>query len=277
MKEVVVRVENRSNLFTQKYRRTTGLPGNKQNKLFFLTISTYCSPPSVYASTEGYNNPWRDNTVRHSVLDTDKEAAMATLRERAELLAPAVCELERKLVWGEGPINAVAAFVGEAPGEREDKLGRPFVGPAGAFLDRELTRVGLSRDDLWITNVVKCRPTKIEDGRVANRSPNAKEIRAWSEFLMDELAIIRPKIIVCAGAPAAKALIRKDFALTKERGEWFEGPMGTKIIATFHPAYILRQIDPVMDRILVEFRQDLIKVAKAIDQETEREDEFEEE
>lgn len=219
---------------------------------------------SVRTLLTGYKAARQDIKVTAKV--TEKESAMATLITRAELLAPAVCESGRNMVWGEGRMDALAAIVGEAPGEREDKLGRPFVGPAGALLDRELARVGLNRSDLWITNVVKCRPTRIEGTRLANRPPNAKELHAWTEFLMDELAIVRPQIIVCAGAPAAKTLIRKNFALTKEHGGWFIGPLGSKVIATYHPAYILRQIGPLMDKILVEFRQDLIKVAKAIDE-----------
>jgi DNA polymerase len=204
--------------------------------------------------------------MRPTPTEAEKESEMAQARDRAAKTAPKVCEPGRQLVWGEGPVNALAAIVGEAPGDREDKLGRPFVGPAGALLDRELARVGLNRGDFWITNVVKCRPTKPEGGRVSNRPPTVKEIRAWSDLLTEELLIVSPRIIVCMGAPAARALIRKDFAITKEHGEWFEGPFGSLAIATYHPAYVLRQMGQSVDRTLVEFRLDLLKVAEAMEE-----------
>ncbi|MEN6521917.1 MAG: uracil-DNA glycosylase [Armatimonadota bacterium] len=125
------------------------------------------------------------------------------------------------------------------------------------FPKTELKRLGISRNNLWITNAVKCRPVKESAGILVNRAPTVKEIKNWLGPLIEELEIIHPRIIVCLGAVAAKALINKNFALTKDRGFWFDGPFGSRIIATFHPAYILRQIGDNWDIAMEEFRADL--------------------
>lgn len=196
----------------------------------------------------------------------EKEAAMNDLGDRAEEMAPEVCEPGHRVVWGEGSLTARIAIVGEAPGDKEEKLGRPFVGPAGSLLEKELENVGIARDEVWITNVVKCRPTRESGGRTINRTPTAKEVRIWQEMLVQELEIISPEIVVCAGALAANTLIHKDFALTKERGEWFHTLFGSAI-ATYHPAYLLRQVGSDWDRTMEEFRSDLRRVAEAISRE----------
>ncbi|MEN6370850.1 MAG: uracil-DNA glycosylase [Armatimonadota bacterium] len=193
----------------------------------------------------------------------EKEPLMADLKERAMRISPEVCDPgHHKLVWGEGSLVAEVAFVGEAPGDKEEAEGRPFVGQAGKLLDRELKQLGINRNDLWITNAVKCRPVKESAGILVNRTPTAKEIKNWLGPLMEELEIIHPHIIVCLGAVAAKALINKSFALTKERGLWFDGPFDSRIIATFHPAYILRQVGDNWDIAMEMFRQDLRQALK---------------
>lgn len=202
--------------------------------------------------------------MRLSIADLDKKAAMADLKEHASDLVPEVCDPGRRLVWGEGPVSARVAIVGEAPGDKEDKLGRPFVGAAGKLLEIELARAGLDRADIWITNIVKCRPTRKAAGVTVNRPPTVKEINAWKEALMKELEIVSPQIIICAGAQAAKVLIRKGFALTKDRGKWFDGPFGARIIATYHPAYLLRRVGEDRDRAIAEFRSDLRQAADAL-------------
>src|SRR5207248_1875622 len=144
----------------------------------------------------------------------------------------------------EGSPDARLGLVGEAPGETEAREGRPFVGRAGRLLDHELAAVGIERGALWISNVVKCRPTREEGGRVANRPPTMREVRAWLPLLEEELDILRPRVILCLGGIAAKALIRPDFGMMRERGTWTEAPAIPRfpwlraISATFHPAYL---------------------------------------
>jgi len=201
--------------------------------------------------------------LRAPAAETAKQSMMAELKERAERAAPAICQAGHSgLVWGEGSLSALIAIVGEAPGDKEEKLGRPFVGPAGRLLDRELERAGLKREQTWITNVVKCRPTRETRAGTINRPPAVKEVHDWLGFLMEELTIISPRVIVCAGAVAASALIHKSFALTKDRGRWFEGPLGTRAIATFHPAYLLRQVGDAWDSSMAAFRSDLRQAAE---------------
>ncbi|HPP74400.1 MAG TPA: uracil-DNA glycosylase [Armatimonadota bacterium] len=203
--------------------------------------------------------------MKQTTGESAKHAAMEELKTRSMGKVPNLCAPGHPLVWGEGSLAAKVAIVGEAPGDEEEQLGRPFVGPAGALLDRELKQAGLDRKDIWITNAVKCRPVKEISKQIVNRSPTVREIRGWSETLMEELEIIAPQIILCAGAVAARAIIRKDFALTKERGRWFNGPLGTMVIATFHPAYILRQTGEDWDRTIKLFKSDIRKVAEAIE------------
>lgn len=162
-----------------------------------------------------------------------------------------------KLVWGDGSLVAEVALVGEAPGDKEEAAGCPFVGPAGKLLDRALEQMGVRRADLWITNVVKCRPVKVSVGTLSNRTPTVKEARQWLGPLIEELEIIHPRIIVCLGAVAAKSLIGKDFALMKQRGLWFEGPFDSRITATFHPSYVLRQVGDAWEVAMEAFRMDL--------------------
>jgi DNA polymerase len=143
-------------------------------------------------------------------------------------------------VWGEGDPNAAIMIVGQGPGETEDQIGRPFVGPAGNMLDRALEEAGLDRGQLYLTNIVKHWATAIERGRKVNRAPRASEVRACRAWLDAELAIVQPRVIVALGAPAAQALIDRDFKITRDRGIWRTGPNGTPTIASFHPSYLLR-------------------------------------
>lgn len=193
-------------------------------------------------------------------LEGSKEERMEQLRREAEENKEQLCPEREKIVWGEGSLDAPVAIVGEAPGDFEERQGRPFVGPAGRLLERELARLGLRREDWYITNVVKCRPTSMSGNRVVNRTPLAKEIKDWMNYLMDELTIIEPRIIVCMGGIAANNLIHKKFAMLSERGQWFEGPMGTRATATLHPAYLLRQQGQDFDEKLELFRNDLAAI-----------------
>lgn len=135
-------------------------------------------------------------------------------------------------VFGVGNPNADLMFVGEAPGEQEDLSGTPFVGRAGQLLDKFLFAVDIAREDVYIANILKCRPPK-------NRDPLPEEEEACIGFLREQVRLIRPKIIVCLGRIAAMKLIKPDFKITKEHGQWFEkGPF--LMTAVYHPALLLR-------------------------------------
>jgi uracil-DNA glycosylase family 4 len=138
------------------------------------------------------------------------------------------------------PEQGHTVLVGQGPGIVEEQMGRPFVGPSGRLLDEALAEVGLRRDKLWLTNVIKCRAVKTDKGRLTDRAPSAAELKACRPWLDGELDIIQPRIIVCVGVPSAKALIDKKFKLSEEHGQWRDFPDGTRRMAVFHPAYVLR-------------------------------------
>lgn len=153
----------------------------------------------------------------------------------------ALSERRRNVVFGEGNAAAPLVLVGEGPGEQEDQTGRPFVGRAGQLLDRALLDNGLTREHVYICNTVKCRAADWSTGRPRNRAPEESEVTACRRWLMPQLAIIAPQVVLCVGAPSAKNLIRKDFRITQERGKLFKSELARAILATLHPAYILRQ------------------------------------
>jgi uracil-DNA glycosylase len=172
---------------------------------------------------------------------TDKQHRMEVLRTQA--LACQGCpnhDTRFQVVFGEGDVNAKVMLVGQGPGIVEEQTGRPFAGPSGRLLDQALAEVGLEREKLWLTNVIKCRAVKTEKGRVVDRAPSAAELKACRPWLDGEIDIIQPAIIVCIGVPAAKALIDKKFKLSEEHGQLREHPDGTRRTAIFHPAYVLR-------------------------------------
>lgn len=187
----------------------------------------------------------------------EKQEIISHLKADARVVQVNVCDPNTNLVWGEGNLNSRIILVGEAPGGQEDRLKRPFVGPAGKLLSEELETAGIPREFVYITNVVKCRPVTLQNGRPNNRTPNAREIKAWSEILMREIQTIAPDVILCLGAIAASALIHPGFAMNAERGKWFDSPDGTQIMATFHPSYLLRTQSYGDDTPLQLFRSDL--------------------
>jgi uracil-DNA glycosylase family protein len=164
-------------------------------------------------------------------------------RLRAQGLACTRCDLYKtgtQVVWGEGDIFAPVMLIGQGPGETEDEVGRPFVGPAGEMLNAALAEAGIDRGRLWITNTIKHWATKLERGRRVNRPPRVGEVAACRIWLEGELTIVQPQILVCIGAPAAQAVIDKKFRITDERGQWRSGPNGEATLATLHPSYLLR-------------------------------------
>lgn len=166
------------------------------------------------------------------------------------------CELHTtrtNCVFGTGNIDADLLFVGEAPGDNEDKTGVPFVGRAGQLLDQYLYAVDIPRESVYIANILKCRPPK-------NRDPLPAEEDACMDFLRRQVKLIRPKIIVCLGRIAAMRLIRPDYKITKEHGEWVQ--KGNFLItAVYHPALLLR--DP---RRKEEMLVDMKKIKEKLDE-----------
>jgi DNA polymerase len=152
----------------------------------------------------------------------------------------AIGSTRRHSVYGEGDACADVMVVGEGPGETEDLLGRPFVGRAGELLEKMLLAIDLPRESVYIANTVKCRPTFDDGNRLRNRAPDPSELANCRPYLDEQIDIIRPKILLALGAPAAKSFIGPAFSITKQRGQWYPGPHGIPLIATFHPAYLLR-------------------------------------
>ncbi len=143
-------------------------------------------------------------------------------------------------VFGEGSLNSRLAVVGEAPGKQEVEEGRPFVGNAGKLLDKLLEEAGIDRSKVYVTNIVKVRPTKESGGRTTNRPPRAGEIREGIELLREELDLVKPDTLILLGSTPAKGLIKKSFTLKSEHGTPFDSELGLPALATYHPAYLLR-------------------------------------
>lgn len=174
-----------------------------------------------------------------------------------------LCKTRKSIVFGEGPSHARLVFIGEAPGEDEDRTGRPFVGEAGRLLTKIVENgMHLKRSDVYICNVVKCRPP-------GNRDPEADEINACIPFLRRQIEIIMPQVICTLGRIASQPLIGGDFKVTEERGKW-RSFMDIPLMPTFHPAYILRNrsrerelkglvwkdIQEIMKRLGLEVKKD---------------------
>lgn len=175
-------------------------------------------------------------------LSADEKAA--ALVEIAETVSQCrLCPLaagRTNTVPGEGDPNARLVFVGEAPGHDEDVSGRPFVGRAGQLLTRMIAAMGLSREDVFICNMLKCRPPN-------NRSPAAEEITSCWDYLVEQLQIIQPQVVVTLGNPATQNLLSTRVGITRLRGQWQSLPdigealEGIAVMPTFHPSYVLRQ------------------------------------
>ena len=146
-------------------------------------------------------------------------------------------------VFGEGAGHAKLMFVGEQPGDQEDKAGAPFVGPAGKLLDRALEEAGIDRSLAYVTNVVKHFKWKAQGKRRIHQKPNWAEIAACFPWLEAELAVVRPQVLTCLGATAAQALLGKQFRVTQHRGEPVDSGLAPVVIATVHPSSILRADD----------------------------------
>lgn len=173
--------------------------------------------------------------------DADKlteSEKVAILEKVSEICNKCVkCDLSKsrtQAVFSDGNPKASLMLIGEAPGKNEDETGKPFVGRAGQLLDKILLKYGISREtDIYICNTVKCRPPE-------NRVPTKEELQACREYLDTQLQLIKPKIILLCGATAVKSFIDTKLPISKIRGEWFDGPFGSKMMPIFHPSYLLR-------------------------------------
>src|SRR5881275_2034860 len=165
---------------------------------------------------------------------------------RAEAAGCRACPLWKtgtQTVFGEGSDSAEVMFVGEQPGDQEDKQGRPFVGPAGRLLDEALEAAGIDRGSTYVTNAVKHFKWEARGKRRIHAKPSWTEQMACRPWLVAELEVVQPRILVCLGATAAQSLLGKQFRVTKERGRWLDSELAEWVTATIHPSSILRQRD----------------------------------
>lgn len=187
---------------------------------------------------------------------------------RKAAIACSACDLWKtatQTVFGEGPSQATIMIVGEQPGDQEDRVGRPFVGPAGKLLNEALAEAGIDRATVYVTNVVKhFKWSASERGkRRIHKKPRQFEIEACSPWLEAELHAVKPRVLVCMGATAAQALLGKQFSVTRSHGQVVQSPHAPLAIATVHPSSILRSADVASrQRQMAEFINDLKQVAR---------------
>jgi len=202
------------------------------------------------------NNPI--NRVKNEPLVENKIEQLNKLKKKIENIEN--CELKNnasKIVFSDGNINSSIMIVGEGPGQKEDELGKPFVGDAGILLNKMFKAINISRENIYITNVVNFRPPN-------NRKPESNEITKYSNFLRNHISIIDPKILVLMGSTAMESLFGSKIKISKERGNWKEVIINNKTyltMITFHPAYLLRQADQKKYSW-----EDLKKIRKKIDE-----------
>jgi uracil-DNA glycosylase family 4 len=213
-----------------------------------MAMASAGESPAKSVLTAAGSVPVQSVSKSHPSLPTISVASGPTLFEAAERVVGETlediradlgectrCRLHKtrtKIVFGVGNPKAELVFVGEGPGHDEDVQGEPFVGRAGKLLTQMIEAMSLRREDVYICNVVKCRPPE-------NRLPEKDEIVTCSPFLLRQLAAIQPKVICCLGACAAQTMLATNQGISRFRGEWFDF-RGSKLIATYHPAYLLR-------------------------------------
>jgi len=196
--------------------------------------------------------------------EISSELRFKTLNEIKEVCKNCFkCELgktRKNLVFSDGNPDAKVMLIGEGPGRQEDETGIPFVGRAGKLLDQILLSQNITREkDIYICNTVKCRPPE-------NRVPTEDEMSACRIYLDAQIQLIRPKIILLAGSTAVRSILKNNIPISKIRGQWFEGPFGSKIMPIFHPSYLLRndRKDPGSPKWFMW--QDIKEIRKAIDE-----------
>jgi uracil-DNA glycosylase len=196
------------------------------------------------ARQAGADAPERSGSQEAGAEEGGEEAAAraAALGAMAEVVAACrrcrLCEGRQKTVFGSGNPNADLMFIGEGPGAEEDRQGLPFVGRAGELLTRIIEAIGMTRDQVYIANIVKCRPP-------GNRDPQPDEVAACRSYLERQVALVRPRLLVALGRIAAQTLLGNDLPIGRMRGQWFE-VLGVPLMVTYHPAALLR--NPALKR-----------------------------
>jgi uracil-DNA glycosylase len=188
--------------------------------------------------------------------------SLKALRENVQ--ACRACELYQgatQAVLGEGPKAAAVMLVGEQPGDREDREGHPFVGPAGRLLDKALEEAGIARDRAYVTNAVKHFHFRSRGKRRIHQRPEAEHIRACRPWLDAELAVVKPRVLVCMGATAAQGLLGRGVRVTKDRGRPLDSDLAELVFVTVHPSSILRAEDEDREQAYADFVADLKAVA----------------
>jgi len=170
-------------------------------------------------------------------------------------------EVGTQTVFGEGSPGASALFVGEQPGDQEDRAGKPFVGPAGRLFDEALEAAGIDRSSIYVTNAVKHFKWQARGKRRIHQKPNATEVAACRPWVEAELAVVKPRVLVLLGATAAQALLGRQFRVTQHRGEVLESELADAVVATVHPSSILRGEPSEREANFAAFVDDLRVVA----------------
>ncbi|HEX2861419.1 MAG TPA: UdgX family uracil-DNA binding protein [Lacunisphaera sp.] len=202
------------------------------------------------------------STAARYLPENPGELTLAEVRARArKCRACPLYKLGTQTVFGEGPSRARVVFIGEQPGDQEDRTGHPFVGPAGRLFDQALAGAGIDRDDVYVTNAVKHFKWKPAGKRRLHQKPSAREITACRPWLETELRLIHPAVVVALGATAAQTLMGPAFRVTRERGKPVKVAWATVFFATVHPSSILRGPPEDRARALGEFEADLRKIA----------------
>ncbi|HEV7570260.1 MAG TPA: UdgX family uracil-DNA binding protein [Thermoanaerobaculia bacterium] len=174
-------------------------------------------------------------------------------------------EIGTQTVFGEGKPSSTVMFVGEQPGDKEDLSGHPFVGPAGALLDKALTEAGIDRKTVYVTNVVKHFKWEPRGKRRIHKKPNAAEVTACRPWLEAEVAVIKPRAIICLGSTAAQAVIGPKFRVSIQRAQFVESDLAPFVTATVHPSSILRApTDDARHEEMRRFTEDLRTIWKAL-------------
>ena len=203
--------------------------------------------------------------MNKTLMENNKSKALKDLYDRYEALTRRDIGTKAKFVRGEGSSSAKVMFVGEAPGLNEDLQGRPFVGRAGQLLNKWLASIHLVREDVYITNIVKCHPMKnpnTPEARGNDRPPTPAEIRICLPIIREEIDVIRPRVIMTLGSPSTRTLLDSKETITKLRGRFFPwaGHPGIQILPTFHPAALFH--NPVLAKEVAEDMQTLKSALK---------------
>jgi len=176
-------------------------------------------------------------------------------------------EVGTQTVFGEGAVDAEAMFVGEQPGDQEDRAGKPFVGPAGRVFDEALAEAGIDRGSIYVTNAVKHFKFVRTPKRRLHQTPNSAEIGACRPWLLAELSILEPRVLVCLGASASKALLGDSFRITRDRGRFLDTASGSgyapRVLATYHPSAVLRAEDPAGEKRIYDFLVSDLRLARS--------------